>query len=67
MLLFAVGTMMASLLPACSGGGNEIQYASVLEDKDGEWGFVNGKGEIVLGDEFKNCPSAVVNGFFSVS
>lgn len=67
MLLFALGSMMVSLLPACSDGGNEIQYASVLQDKDGEWGFVNSNGEFFLADEFETCPSAVVNGFFSVS
>lgn len=55
-------------LASCSNQGSEpsVEYIPVQIDNDGNWSFMSNKGEIVLPDEFKNSPTCVANGFFSV-
>lgn len=56
-------------LASCGGSSNEelrISYYPVKTSSDSGWGMMDLDGNIVFDDEFKNEPSAVVNGFFSV-
>lgn len=43
-----------------------IEYLPVQEEADGDWSFINEKGEVLLHEEFSERPSAVVEGLFSV-
>ena len=65
-LLFCIGTLIAILFSSCSSSDLEVQYLPFKKDKDDNWGLINAKGEILYEDEFENCPSAIVNGYFSV-
>ena len=65
-LLFCIGTLIAVLFSSCSSSDLEVQYLPFKKDKDDNWGLINAKGKILYEDEFENCPSAVVNGYFSV-
>ncbi len=60
-------------LTSCNGLGiaglwnseDELEYIPVSEDGE-RWGFLGRDHKVVLADEFKHKPSAVVNGHFSV-
>lgn len=45
---------------------NAVEYIPVQLRKGKNWSFVDSKGKIIAEDEFKNEPSVVVNGMFSV-
>lgn len=68
--LALAGAMVAGgFTSSCSFFGSEdaaVEYMAVQIDEDGNWSFMNTKGELVLEDEFKNQPSGVANGYFSV-
>lgn len=58
------------LISSCGGGSSskndEVEYLAVQESRNGNWEFVDRNGKIKYSDEFKEMPSAVVNGYFSV-
>lgn len=62
----------AAMLSSCSffGGSDDlndnIDYIPVQEQKDGKWGMVGPGGKMLFSEEYKNCPSLVINGIFSV-
>lgn len=66
-LIFAAPAL-CMLMASCGGGDfkDGIDYYPVKEETDGKWGFVDKSGEMLLSDEFKNEPSVVVNGYFTV-
>lgn len=54
------------LLSSCSGGGaDEVEYIA-FRDGEGLWGLVSPKGEVLFEGRFKNKPSLVLHGVFSV-
>lgn len=60
---------LSMFLSSCMFFGSDeakVEYYAVQEEKDGKWGFVNQDGELVISGEYKNEPSVVVNGYFSV-
>lgn len=62
--LFAT-VAVAFLMVACSSKPT-INYMPAKEHSDDEWGLVDANGEFLFEDEFKNRPSAVINGIFYV-
>lgn len=58
---------MPSLTQCGSHETLEVQYIPVKESKDGNWGFVGPDGTVICPDEFKNGPSVVTEGVFSVT
>ena len=65
---FITATAVAAMCAACDNASREIvpDYIAVQTDKEDGWGFMSPDGDVILADEFKNEPSAVVNGLFSV-
>lgn len=67
---FFVALMAGILFSACqstsSSVDGDVQYLAVQTESDGKWGMVDSDGKLLFSDEFKNEPSAVVNGYFSV-
>ena len=66
---FAVLALAAMAFTGCDKGGDitsEIDYIPVQVEEDGEWQFINKDGVIAITDGFKEKPSLVVNGVFSV-
>ena len=66
----AVFALLCAILPGCSNSGNTadlIDLLPVQTEEDGKWSFVDRDGKIKYEDEFKEAPSCVVNGVFSVS
>lgn len=59
---------LAAVPGACNTAPDTLtpDYIAVKVDKDDDWGFIAPDGEIIMADEFKEKPSAVVNGLFSV-
>lgn len=52
-------------MTACGNSG-EIDYLPCQQEKGQDWGFVDNKGNVYLADEYKNCPSNVIEGVFAV-
>lgn len=68
---FLASIPFLSLLTACGsksddGDMNDIDYIAVQEEKDGNWSFYAPDGKILYPDEFKQKPTCVVEGYFSV-
>lgn len=60
----AVGLL---LLTACgSSAPFTIDYFGFQQKRDGKWGLINLKGDVLFADEFKERPSVSVNDRFSV-
>ena len=59
-----------AFVTSCGGNSSddesEIDYIPVQVENDGKWGMLAPDGKMLFNDEFKNEPSVVVNGFFSV-
>lgn len=63
--LFVMGA--AALLSACSGGASvEITHTGAQLEGQKNWSLIAPDGKVLYEDEFSNCPSVVVNGYFSV-
>ncbi|MDE7468155.1 MAG: WG repeat-containing protein [Muribaculaceae bacterium] len=65
------GALAALAMAACSSSGTEsqfdrIDYIPVRESENGNWSFYSPDGSIKYPDEFKNTPSTVINGYFTV-
>lgn len=70
-ILAAVIATTALAMGSCSSSGGDslvdrIDYLAVRESDNSDWGFYSPDGEIKFADEFKNRPSSVVEGYFSV-
>lgn len=66
-VLFSCLAGTALLLTSC-GGGNKIEVEGIpvqLSDK-GNWGMITPDGDVIFESEFKEQPTVVVNGMFSV-
>lgn len=66
-LIFAC--LSALLLCSCvtnEGGKDDIGYFPVQLEEDGRWSMIGPDGKILFKDEFKEAPTAVVNGVFVV-
>lgn len=63
-LTVLVGMMTSS---CGSSDGGTIDYISVKTEGSDNWGFVGPDGQMLIDDEFENLPSAVINGYFSVT
>lgn len=61
-------TALAAAVAACNSSPEAVtpDYLAVKVDKGDGWGFLAPDGEVILADEFKERPSAVVNGLFGV-
>lgn len=58
---------LAALASSCGGNTSvNVEYLPVQADEDEKWGLIDTKGEMLVSDEFKNAPSMVVNGYFTV-
>lgn len=58
-----------AMFTGCGSSGSlegDIEYIPVRLESDGKWAMVDGKGKLLFGEDFKNEPSMVVNGLFSV-
>ena len=81
-LLFCIGTLIAVLFSSCSSDSEKkekeeespspksklaVQYIPFKMNKYDNWGLINANGEILYDNEFKTCPSLVINGFFNVA
>ncbi|MCM1293337.1 MAG: WG repeat-containing protein [Bacteroides sp.] len=55
---------------ACSSGDENpntiIEYVPIQIEHDSKWSMIGPDGELLYDSEFKNAPTPVVNGFFSV-
>ena len=65
---------MAVLMASCDklfGGGSGAAYTMTAfafqEEEDGEWGIMDMDGKVLVKPQFKNSPTAVINGTFAVS
>ncbi|MDE6258977.1 MAG: WG repeat-containing protein [Muribaculaceae bacterium] len=61
--------LLTFLLPSCVGENEtsgQIEYISVQLEKDGDWSLMSKDGKIKFENEFKEAPSAVINGVFNV-
>lgn len=66
-LLFALLGITAVFVTSCSKTStNTIQYLPCQTEKNADWGFVDSKGNVVCADMFKEQPSFVREGVFSV-
>lgn len=60
--------ILSAAVAACNSSSDTLtpDYIAVKVDKGDGWGFLAPNGEVIMADEFKERPSAVVNGLFSV-
>lgn len=57
---------MLALCSCVKSGEPKIDYIPFQDEKNGEWGFINAKGEVLYIEEFKSKPSYVIDGCFYV-
>lgn len=66
-LLFILLSIIIVITTSCSRTStNKIQYLPCKTERKADWGFVDMKGNVVCADMFKNQPSYVRDGVFSV-
>lgn len=53
-------------LSSCQKGDNMIDYVPFQSEENGNWGFINTDGEVLLEDEFNSKPTVVSNDRFFV-
>lgn len=56
----------ALLLTSCGGNEIDIQYYPVQLSDGGNWGMISDNGDVLFEGEFKERPTAVVGGMFTV-
>lgn len=69
LILAAAMAVGASALTGCSSSSkpfDNVDYIAVQENENGKWSFLSPDGTIELSEEFKNEPSMVIEGAFSV-
>ena len=59
-------SVLAIIVIGCSKTGSNIQYIPCKTDKKADWGFIDKQGNVVADDMFKDQPSFVRDGVFSV-
>lgn len=59
-------SVLAIIVTGCSNVSSNIQYIPCKTDKKADWGFMNKQGNVVADDMFKDQPSYVRDGVFSV-
>ncbi len=65
LLTCLAGTAM--LLSSCGGGDKlEVEGIPVQLSRGGSWGMIKPNGDVIFESEFKEEPTAVINGMFSV-
>ncbi len=57
---------LAGAFVGCSSGEKAYDYIPVQESEDGHWSFCGPDGKVLFSEEFKECPSPVVGGYFTV-
>lgn len=59
-----------AIISSCSGSADEsklnVDFLPIQLEKDGYWSFVSKDGKIIFENEFKNQPTQIINGVFSV-
>lgn len=66
-LKFALLSMLTTLLFSCSKTENgNVEYIPFQETDDGQWGMISMEGKVLFKDEFKNKPTIVRDGRFSL-
>lgn len=63
---FFIMSVLAIIVTGCSNVSSNIQYIPCKTDKKADWGFVDKQGNVVADDMFKDQPSYVRDGVFSV-
>lgn len=63
---FFMLSILAIIVTGCSNTGSNIQYIPCKTDKKADWGFIDKQGNVVADDMFKDQPSYVRDGVFSV-
>ena len=63
---FFIMSVLAIIVTGCSNVSSNIQYIPCKTDKKADWGFMNKQGNVVADDMFKDQPSYVRDGVFSV-
>lgn len=59
-------SVLAIIVTGCSNVSSNIQYIPCKTDKKADWGFMDKQGNVVADDMFKDQPSYVRDGVFSV-
>lgn len=62
----ALSALCVACATSCGSRTEEITYLPVKMEKNGSWGMVGPDGKMLFEDEFKNEPSPVLNGVFTV-
>lgn len=66
-LALTLGTLSMLSFTQCANHSTfEVDYLPVQEEKNGHWGFVGPDGKMIVSDEFKEAPSPVIEGVFTV-
>ena len=63
---FFMLSILAIIVTGCSNVSSNIQYIPCKTDKKADWGFMDKQGNVVADDMFKDQPSYVRDGVFSV-
>ncbi len=63
---FFIMSVLAIIVTGCSNVSSNIQYIPCKTDKKADWGFMDKQGNVVADDMFKDQPSYVRDGVFSV-
>ena len=63
---FFIMSVLAIIVTGCSKVSSNIQYIPCKTDKKADWGFMDKQGNVVVDDMFKDQPSYVRDGVFSV-
>lgn len=67
LIFIPVAVFLAVVTGACSSPAVEVEYLPAKGEGDSDWGMIGPDGKFLFRDEFNNCPTPVVNGFFYVN
>lgn len=64
-----ISALLSLVLASCGSSTSDTapEYYPFKESKSDNWGLVSTTGKVLIADEFKNKPTAVINGIFCVS
>ena len=62
----ACALLLGITLFSCSGTSNEVEFLSYKMEGDERWGIIDFDGNVIISDEFEECPSIVKEGRFFV-
>lgn len=66
LLIATMGVLCSSCFLFHSDETGDVDYYPVQIEEDGKWGMIGPDGKMLFSDEFKNAPSCVIEGMFSV-